>query len=175
MAHTTTTTAQPYTVLPTTPATLHQKLGAYCVAWERTVLNAMRGLLGQAYEGGSYEIRQYLNGAIAMVLPEEGPKSVIVLGHNAEEITLEAASFVANLIAFSACNATAFENDDAEGNQTLHDLYFALKNAVSGRYDFVIDANAPEGTRPLNEAEMAKVLVEVKPHPESDAILRFID
>lgn len=174
MAHNT-NTAHPYTILPTTPVTLHQKLGVYCVAWEQTVLNAMRRILGQTYDGGSYEIREYLNGAIAMVLPEEGPKKSIALGQSAEEMTLEAASFVANLIAFSACNTTAFESDDVEGNQTLHDLYFALKDAVSGRYGFVIDANAPEGTRPLNDTELAKVLAEGKPHPESEAILRIID
>jgi hypothetical protein len=170
-----TTTAQPFNALPTTPETLYQKLGMYCVGWEQMVLSAMRRLMGDEYQGGCYEFREYLNGGFAMILQDEGPKKVVTLGHSQETMTLEAASFVANLQAFSICNEIAVEKDDADGNQMLHDFYFALKNVVSGRYDFVIDATAPDGTRTPNDAELARILAEAQPHPEGTAILRIID
>lgn len=168
-------TALPFTTIPTTPAALHQKLGLYCVAWEQMVLNAMAYLLGSEYQGGSYEIREYLNGAFSLILPEQGAKKTVRFQQNVESMTLEAASFVANLMAFSACNSTAIEKEDEAGNLMLHDYYFALKEVVSGRYGFIIDASAEDGTRPLNEEELAKVQAEAKPHPERNAILRMID
>lgn len=168
-------TAQPFTIIPTTPAALHQKLGLYCVAWEQMVLNVMAYLLGSEYQGGSYEIREYLNGAFALVLLEQGEKKTVRFQHNEESMTLEAASVVANLMAFSACNSTAIERNDESGNQMLHDYYFALKDVVRGRYGFIIDASTEDGTRPLIEEELAKVMAEAKPHPERSAILRMID
>ncbi len=168
-------TALPFTTTPTTPDALHKKLGLYCVAWEQMVLNVMTYLLGSEYQGGSYEIREYLNGAFALILPDQGTKKVVRFGQNEESMTLEAASFVANLMAFSACNSTAFEKEDEAGNLMLHDYYFALKDVVSGRYSFIIDASAEDGTRPLNEVELAKVQAEAKPHPEQSPILRIID
>lgn len=168
-------TALPFTITQTTPAALHQKLGLYCVAWEQMVLNVMAYLLGSEYQGGSYEIREYVNGAFALILPEQGEKKTARFQQNEESMTLEAASFVANLMAFSACNSTAFERKDEAGNQMLHDYYFALKDVVSGRYGFIIDASTEDGTRPLNEDELAKVQAEAKPHPEQSAILRMID
>ena len=168
-------TALPFTITPTTPDALHKKLGLYCVAWEQMVLNVMTYLLGSEYQGGSYEIREYLNGAFALVHPEQGEKKTARFQQNEESMTLEAASFVANLMAFSACNSTAFERKDEAGNQMLHDYYFALKDVVSGRYGFIIDASVEDGTRPLNEDELAKFQAESKPHPEQSAILRMID
>ena len=168
-------TAQPFTTTPTTPDALHKKLGVYCVAWEQMVLNAMAYLLGNKYQGGSYEIREYLNGAFALIFPDQGAKKVVRYGHSEESMTMEAASFVANLMAFSACNSTAIEKEDEAGNLMLHDYYFALKEVVSGRYGFIIDASAEDGTRPLNEDELVKVQAEAKPHPEQNAILRMID
>ncbi len=168
-------TALPFTTTPTTPDALYKKLGVYCVAWEQMVLNVMTYLLGSEYQGGSYEIREYLNGAFALVLPDQGEKKTVRFQQNEESMTLEAASFVANLMAFSACNSTAYEKEDEAGNLMLHDYYFALKDAVSGRYGFIIDASAEDGTRPLNEDELVKVQAEAKSHPEQNAILRMID
>ncbi|WP_426157879.1 hypothetical protein [Pseudomonas sp. TSRC2-2] len=168
-------TALPFTNTPTTPEALYKKLGVYCVAWEQMVLNAMTYLLGGEYQGGSYEIREYLNGAFAMIIPDQAAKKVAKYGHREESMTLEAASFVANLMAFSACNSTAIDTEDEAGNLMLHDFYFALKDVVSGRYGFIIDASADDGTRPLNENELATIQSEAKPHPERIAILRMID
>ncbi len=168
-------TALPFTTTPTTPDALYKKLGVYCVAWEQMVLNAMTYLLGGEYQGGSYEIREYLNGAFALIIPDQDAKKVVRYGHSEESMTLEAASFVANLMAFSACNSTAIDKEDEAGNLMLHDYYFALKDVVSGRYGFIIDASAEDGTRPLYEDELATVQTEAKPHPERTAILRMID
>lgn len=168
-------TAQPFTTLPTTSDTLFKKLGAYCIGWEQMVLNSMKRILGDEYHGGSYEVREYLNGAFALVLPDVGSKKIVRFGHSQETMTLEAASFFSNLTAFTNCNAIAYERNDFEGNQAMHDYYHALKDVVSGRYNFVIDVGAPDGVRPLNEEELAKVQAEGTPHPERASILSMID
>lgn len=61
-------TPQPYTVLELTPQALFDIYGTYCHAFEQTVLTAMRRLLQDQYTGGAYELRKYLNGAVALVL-----------------------------------------------------------------------------------------------------------
>ncbi|MBJ2181723.1 hypothetical protein [Pseudomonas veronii] len=167
-------TPQPYTVLELTPQTLFDIYGTYCHAFEQTVLTAMRRLLQDQYTGGAYELRKYLNGAVALVLPALDQVSASY-GMAEETITLEGASIAANLIALGQLMVVADEREDESNKLIQYNQFYGLKDALKGQVNFIIDTTQPDGYRSLTEGEQATLKPAAQRHPDEEAIRNLID
>jgi hypothetical protein len=161
-----------YSVLPTTPDSILAAYGEAGSQYEQSLLTAMR-MLVVGYQGGAYELRRYPNGAHALVNPSLEIHHVGFMNNNTE-MTLEAASLLANcIVAGQLCELFYTENNQIL-NLQFHDLTHGLKDSINNRIRFVIDKSSPEGTRDPTNAEIQKTL-ELAAHPYAKNIIALLD
>lgn len=168
------TNTLPYSTLPLTPEKMFEIYGPYCVAFEQAVFNAMRHLLQDQYQGGAYELRQYPNGAVALVLPESD-KVTARYGMAEESLTFEGASFAANIIALGQLLEVAHQRSDHTNQQRQHYQYYGILDALRGSIDVMVDPTHPEGHRAPTDEERHQLSPIAKSHADQQAIMRLID
>lgn len=161
-----------YSVIPNEQAgdRLAAIMGKYAATYDGDLFTAMARLAGPQYPHGLWELREFSNGAMAMVLTSQ--EQVVIPNYSDlcdETLSLEAASLVANCIVLSSNCMKAFEAGDESANERFHDLYHALRHAIAGVMNFrIADTGIAEPTEEDLQLPRAK-------HPESEVINRLLN
>lgn len=168
---------KPYTVLEMTPENMHIYFGKYAMKIQNACFHVL-GQICEDYHGGAWQLRRYLNGAIAFVLDDtEGDHEVTPFNGNNVSCTLEAASLSAYLISVSHFCMETFELNDHALNSRFHDFFHGVRDMLCGEMGFVIENGE---AREPTEAEMAAyealgATYKERQHPQISQILSIID
>ncbi|WP_312924366.1 hypothetical protein [Stutzerimonas nitrititolerans] len=157
-----------YLVIPNENAgdRLAGAMGAFAAVYDGYLFTLMKGRVGEQYQHGLWELRQYHNGALALVLPSQD--MVTVEGCN-EQMSLEAVSLFLNIKLLSRLCEVAFSKGDEVANERFHDLAHALRDAVSGLMNFILH---DQGISEPGEEHLA---LPMRGHPESQLIYQLLD
>lgn len=160
---------QDYTVVPNEAAIerMVRLMGMQYINYDGNLFNTFRALAGKAYTGGLWEYREYPNGIVVMVYPSQDLVTCTCHGLMKDiEMSLETLSLVANGFVLAGLQNLAETHNDHESSERLHDLYFGVRDAVSGLMNFVI---TDQGIREPAEEDLLKPRSR---HPESQ---KFFD
>ncbi|HHH9443053.1 TPA: hypothetical protein ACP32N_005041 [Pseudomonas aeruginosa] len=161
-----------YRVIPNDQASdfLHLKIGRQSSHYANNLYTVMNSQMEGRFYGGMWELREYNNGAVAMVLPDD--ERVQAACHACQQelqISLEALSLVASVLLYARLCEKAYMHGDEEEAMHLRNLHDVLLEAIAGR----MDCELREGKLVHPAAEDLKQPREK--HPELEQIRRFID
>lgn len=161
--------SKPYTVIPNEQMgnVIHQYFGPYFMTFEQSSFALMSKWAGDAYKGGMWELRRYPNGAIAMVFPDTAEKHPVYGPNQTADATLEAISLAVNLAVINGISQAVYLNK--QDNTRYHDLYFALKDSISGLMRFIVNEDCTIRTATEEDLVVHERMGNLK-HPESRVI-----
>ncbi|MFV3332595.1 hypothetical protein ACNFIA_16785 [Pseudomonas sp. NY15437] len=161
-----------YRIIPNEQAShfLHLKIGRQSANYANNLYTVMNSMMGGRFAGGMWELREYTNGAVAMVLPDQQQVVAACYGCQQDlEISLEALSLVASAMLFvRLCEKAVLHGDEDEALH-LRNLHDVLLEALAGRMDLVMRDGK------LIQSEAQDLTLPREKHHEWAQIRRFLD
>lgn len=157
-----------YSVIPNEDVgnRLFAAMGAYAGVYDGYLFSLIKRYIGERYEHGLWELRQYPNGALALVLPSQD--QVTVQGCS-DLMSLEAVTLFLNIQLLSTLCEVTYSKGDQSANERFHDLAHALRDAVSGLIRFVVDDQG------ISEPTEEHLSLPMHKHPESQLIYQLLN